>query len=124
MARTPDELKKAREEFLTEFIEAVDKPSVFSERFLNHKVFPYNKRYADCKDRYLCYRSGRQVGKTMTTAIKAIHFAFFAPLMLDTITNECTILIVAPTKDQAKIMYERIRTLITSSDLLIGFIIK
>ena len=124
MARTPDELKKAREEFLTEFIESVKKPSVFSEKFLNHTVFDYNKRYADCLDRYLCYRSGRQVGKTMTTAIKAIHFAFFAPLMLNTITNECTILIVAPTQDQAKIMYERIRTLITGSDLLNGFIIK
>jgi phage terminase large subunit-like protein len=87
-------------------------------------VFDYNKKYADCLDRYIVYRSGRQVGKTMTTAIKSIHFAFFAPLLLNTVTNECVILIVAPTQDQAKIMYERIRTLITSSDLLSGFIIK
>ena len=124
MARTPDELKEAREEFVSEFVEAVEKPSVFSEKFLGHKVFDYNKRYADCLERYICYRSGRQVGKTMTTAVKAIHFAFFAPLLLDTITNECTILIVAPTQDQAKIMYERIRTLIAGSDFLGGFIVK
>ncbi len=78
MARTPEEIKQAREEFITEFVECVNKPSKFSEKFLGHEVFEYNKRYADCLDRYICYRSGRQVGKTMTTAIKAIHFAFFA----------------------------------------------
>lgn len=124
MARTPEEIKQAREEFITEFVECVNKPSKFSEKFLGHEVFEYNKRYADCLDRYICYRSGRQVGKTMTTAIKAIHFAFFAPLLLETIKNECVILIVAPTQDQAKIMYERIRTLITASEFLSGFVVK
>jgi len=124
MPRTPDEIKEAREEFVSDFVECVEKPSAFSEKFLGHKVFDYNKNYADSFDRYIVYRSGRQVGKTMTTAIKAIHFAFFAPLLLDTVDKECTILIVAPTQDQAKIMYERIRTLITSSEFLSGFVVK
>jgi len=124
MTKPSKEISEAREAFVKEFVECVEKPSVFSEKFLNHEVFDYNKRYADCLDRYIVYRSGRQVGKTMTTAIKAIHFAFFAPLLLDTVDKECTILIVAPTQDQAKIMYERIRTLITSSEFLSGFIIK
>jgi len=124
MTKPSKDVVEAREEFVKEFVECVEKPSVFSEKFLNHKVFDYNKKYADCLDRYIVYRSGRQVGKTMTTAIKAIHFAFFAPLLLETVDKECTILIVAPTQDQAKIMYERIRTLITSSEFLGGFIYK
>lgn len=124
MARQSKEIEEARKAFVNEFLESVDKPSVFAERFLNHEVFEYNKAYADSKDRYIVYRSGRQVGKTMTTAIKAIHFAFFAPLLLDTVKNECVILIVAPTQDQAKIMYERIRTLIQQSAFLSKFIIK
>ena len=124
MPRVKEEVKDAREAFVADFVECVEKPSAFSEKFLNHKVFDYNKKYADSFDRYIVYRSGRQVGKTMTTAVKAIHFAFFAPLLLDTVDKECTILIVAPTQDQAKIMYERIRTLITSSEFLSGFIVK
>ncbi|MBC8548712.1 MAG: hypothetical protein H8D23_03585 [Candidatus Brocadiales bacterium] len=124
MPKPSKEVSDAREQFVSDFVECVEKPSAFSEKFLNHKVFDYNKKYADCLDRYIVYRSGRQVGKTMTTAIKAIHFAFFAPLLLDTIDKECTILIVAPTQDQAKIMYERIRTLILSSDFLSGFVVK
>ena len=70
------------------------------------------------------YRSGRQVGKTMSTAVKAIHFAFFAPLMLKTVTNDCTIVIAAPTQNQATIMFGRIRDLIVNNDFLKGYIIR
>ena len=81
-------------------------------------------RYVNCQDRFIVYRSGRQVGKTMSTAVKAIHFAFFAPLMLKTVKDECTIVIAAPTQNQATIMFDRIRSLIINNDFLKGMIVR
>lgn len=124
MARISEEDVKKREDFVKTFVECAQKPSVFSDIFLNHNLFDYNKKYVDCLDRFIVYRSGRQVGKTMSTAVKAIHFAFFAPMLLNTVKRECTILIVAPTQNQASIMYDRIRELITGSDMLGDYIVR
>ena len=85
MARPDKQVLEERQNFVQTIADCASNPSKFSEIFLDHDVFDYNKRYVDCKDRFIVYRSGRQVGKTMSTAVKAIHFAFFAPLMLKTI---------------------------------------
>jgi phage terminase large subunit-like protein len=98
--------------------------SLFSEVFLGHKLFDYNQKYVNCKDRFIVYRSGRQVGKTMSTAAKAVHFAFFAPLMLKTVKNDCTIVIAAPTQNQATIMFDRIRSLVINNEFLKGYIVR
>lgn len=124
MPRSTDELLEERTKFVESITECVNKPSKFSEIFLNHKLFEYNKKYVDCKDRFIVYRSGRQVGKTMSTAVKTIHFAFFAPLLLDTVGRECTIVIAAPTQNQASIMFDRIRSLIMNSDFLKGYVVR
>ena len=91
MARPTTEELSERQNLMQTIADCADSPSKFSEIFLDHKLFEYNKKYVDCKDRFIVYRSGRQVGKTMSTAVKCIHFAFFAPLMLETIKDECTI---------------------------------
>jgi len=123
VAPTKEEIE-IRKKFVETITECVHKPSLFSEVFLNHKLFPYNKDYVDCKDRFIVYRSGRQVGKTMSTAVKTIHFAFFAPLLLKTVKHECTIVIAAPTQNQASIMFDRIRGLIMQSDFLRGYVVR
>ena len=102
MARPQKEVLEERKNFMQVVTECAADPSLFSEVFLDHKLFPYNKNYVNCQDRFIVYRSGRQVGKTMSTAVKTIHFAFFAPLMLKTIKHECIILIAAPTQNQAQ----------------------
>ena len=94
------ELLQERQNFLQTITNCVHKPSVFSEVFLSHKLFDYNKKYVDCEDRFIVYRSGRQVGKTMSTAVKIIHYALFAPLLSDIINRECIIVIAAPTQDR------------------------
>ena len=104
MARPTTEEVEERKQFMQVVTDCATDPSKFSEVFLNHKLFDYNKKYVNCKDRFIVYRSGRQVGKTMSTAVKAIHFAFFAPIMLETVKDECTIVIAAPTQNQATIM--------------------
>ena len=124
MARPDAEVLAERENLLQQIPECAATPSKFSEIFLGHDVFDYNKKYVDCQDRFIVYRSGRQVGKTMSTAVKAIHFAFFAPLMLKTVKHECTIVIAAPTQNQAGIMYDRIRSLIMNNEFLKGYVVR
>ena len=124
MARTPKTDLKDREDFVKSIAECVTNPSMFSEIFLDHKLFDYNQQYVNCQDRFIVYRSGRQVGKTMSTAVKTVHFAFFAPLMLKTVKEECTIVIAAPTQNQATIMFDRIRSLIINNDFLKGYIVR
>ncbi len=124
MARPDAEVLEERQNLLQQITECAATPSKFSEIFLGHDVFDYNKKYVDCQDRFIVYRSGRQVGKTMSTAVKAIHFAFFAPLMLKTVKHECTIVIAAPTQNQAGIMYDRIRSLIMNNEFLKGYVVR
>jgi|TARA_R110000824_G_scaffold12395_2_gene54332 hypothetical protein len=124
VARPEKAVIEERKNFLQVIAECTTNASKFSEVFLNHKLFPYNQKYVDCQDRFIVYRSGRQVGKTMSTAVKAVHFAFFAPVLLDTVTNECTIVIAAPTQNQATIMFDRIRSLLINNDFLKGFIVR
>ena len=124
MARTKDVDVHQREDFVKTVAECVTDASKFSEIFLNHKLFEYNQKYVNCQDRFIVYRSGRQVGKTMSTAVKTVHFALFAPLLLKTVKEECTIVIAAPTQNQATIMFDRIRSLIINNDFLKGYIVR
>ena len=124
MARPTKEETQERIEFMQSIADCAKSPSKFSDIFLGHKLFDYNVKYVDCQDRFIVYRSGRQVGKTMSTAAKAVHFAFFAPLMLKTVKHECTIVIAAPTQNQATIMFDRIRSLVINSSFLKGYIVR
>jgi len=124
MVRPTDDELRDRKDFIQTIAECAKKPSLFSKIFLNHELFDYNIKYVDCQDRFIVYRSGRQVGKTMSTAVKAVHFAFFAPLMLKTVNKECTIVIAAPTQNQATIMFDRIRSLVINNDFLKGYVIR
>ena len=124
MARPEKEVLDERKNFLQTITECADNPAKFSKVFLNHELFPYNEKYVNCKDRFIVYRSGRQVGKTMSTAVKAIHFAYFAPIMLKTVNADCTIVIAAPTQNQATIMFGRIRDLIMNNDFLKGYVVR
>jgi phage terminase large subunit-like protein len=124
MTRPTTEEVEEREQFMQTVADCASNPSKFSEIFLDHKLFDYNEKYVNCQDRFIVYRSGRQVGKTMSTAVKTIHFAFFAPLMLETVKNECIIVIAAPTQNQATIMFDRIRSLIVNNEFLKGMIVR
>ena len=124
MARPDAEVIEERKNFMQTIADCATSPSVFSKVFLGHDLFDYNIKYVDCDDRFIVYRSGRQVGKTMSTAVKTIHFAFFAPLLMDTVKHECIIVIAAPTQNQSSIMFNRIRDLIMKNDFLSGFVLR
>ena len=124
MPQPKKEIVEERQVFMQSILDCVHKPSVFSEMFLGHKLFDYNVQYVDCEDRFIVYRSGRQVGKTMSTAVKTVHFAFFAPLLSKTVDHECIIVIAAPTQNQASIMFDRIRSLVMKNEFLRGYVVR
>ena len=69
MVRPTQEIVDDRKQLLQTIADCADTPSKFSEIFLDHKLFPYNKEYVDSKERFIVYRSGRQVGKTMSLSL-------------------------------------------------------
>lgn len=124
MVTPSKEMLEERQNFMQVLTNCVHKPSTFSEIFLNHKLFDYNVKYVDCQDRFIVYRSGRQVGKTMSTAVKIVHYALFAPLLSDIINRECVIVIAAPTQNQASIMFNKIRDLVANNEFLKTYVVR
>ena len=84
----PVEYIKDPVEYAKILVNSFKKCSVFVDQFLGFNVFDYNKVFLDCYDRFIVYRTGRQVGKSTNAALKAIHFAYFAPLFARTLLNQ------------------------------------
>jgi phage terminase large subunit-like protein len=126
MPKPKKEIISKREKLMTMVAEMAKSPAKFSKVMLGHELFKYNAEYADSTERFLIYRSGRQAGKTMTTAVKAIHWSFFAPIMSKDAREkkEAVIIIAAPTQNQASIMFDRIRTLVKNSDFLSQYVVR
>src|SRR3990167_6186255 len=99
--------------------------SYFAVQFLNLDVFDYNKAFLDCMDRFIVYRTGRQVGKSRNAAIKAIHFGYFAPLFASNLDEgECNVVIASLSKDQAYLIFKKIRNFIHKSPTLTKAIVN
>jgi phage terminase large subunit-like protein len=126
MTKSSKEITDKREKLMTMVADMAKSPSKFSEVMLGHKLFKYNADYADSNERFLIYRSGRQAGKTMTTAVKTIHWSFFAPILSQDAREkkEGIVIIAAPTQNQASIMFDRIRTLVSNSKFLSKYIVR
>jgi phage FluMu gp28-like protein len=81
----------------------------FAEKTLKIKPFPYQAKLLQDQSKRLVACMGRQSGKTMTIALKAIKFA---------VSNKTvTILITSPSLRQSMIMFNRIINIIASSPL-------
>lgn len=79
-------------------------PVLFSEVFLGFQPFPYQERLLRDPSKRIVSCMGRQTGKTTTIAVKAIQFAYTNP--------KTTTLIVAPSRRQSIIMFDRILSFI------------
>lgn len=107
-------------EYTKRLVECSKSCSYFVEQFLGlDKVFEYNKVYLDCEERFIVYRSGRQVGKSRNAALKAIHFGYFAPLKASNLDEgECNVVIASITKDQAYLIFKKIANFIHKSRVI------
>lgn len=113
-----DKLSEETKEFnryskqLKKFLE----PEFFAEKLLDFKPYEYQlKILRDQKDRVIV-KSGRQIGKTTITSIKALHYAF---------TNaEKTVLVIAPTQRQSSNLFNKIRDFAQKHALLRKSIVR
>jgi len=87
-----------------------DDPVLFAEAVLGFKSFPYQERLLRDPSKRIVSCMGRQTGKTSTIAVKAVHFAATHP--------GTTTLIVAPSRRQSMIMFDRILSFIYGNEFL------
>jgi len=78
-----------------------DDPALFAELLCGFKPHPYQAKLLRDRSNRIVACWGRQTGKSTTTALKAIHYAFTHP--------NATILIVSPTERQSLLMFRKIK---------------
>ncbi len=112
-------------EYAELLVKSAESCAYFVEQFIGFDVFDYNKAFLDCMDRFIVYRTGRQVGKSTNVALKAIHFAFFTPLFAHNIsTGVANIVIASLSKDQAHLILSMIAQFIHMSPTLTKKILR
>ena len=105
--------------YAEELVKCAKSCSHFIQMFTGFNVFDYNKVFLDCYDRFIVYRTGRQVGKSTNAGIKAIHFAYFAPLFASNIeTGVANVVIASLSKDQAHLILSKISEFLHMSPTL------
>lgn len=76
-------------------------PSLFVKEVIGIEPFDYQKDVLDCNDDRIAFVSGRQVGKSRTAAWIGLHYA---------LTREgATVLITAPTQNQASELFRQVK---------------
>lgn len=121
----PIEQVKDENEYAERLAKCAKSGAYFAEQFMGLEVFDYNKAFLDCEDRFIVYRTGRQVGKSRNAAIKAIHFGFFAPIKASNLDEgECNVVIASLSKDQAVLIFRKIANFIHLSPTLSNNIIS
>ena len=124
VARQDDNAVKFRQQLVDRMLLCKQKPSEFARHILQYEPFDYNSLYLDCMNQWVVYRSGRKVGKTKSTAAKTLHFAWFAPFMMNQVKPDCEIIMVAPTQAQADIIIGMAKSMAENSPILSQYIVK
>lgn len=83
------------------------RPSEFALLAFGWQAFDYQIGPLDSESTSLVLNFGRQSGKTMLTAVKALHFALW--------NDNATVLIISRTDRQASIMFNRMKSLLIQS---------
>ena len=83
---------------------------LFSNTFLNFKPFEYQKEFLRDNNKRIVIRSGRQIGKSTMTAIKALHRAIQRPKQ--------QILVLAPSQRQSALLFNKILDFINYNKLI------
>jgi hypothetical protein len=85
-------------------------PVTFAEALLGYKLFDYQKAILLNDDRKLHIRKGRQVGASLTLAMKAVHRAVTRPYT--------TVAVISPSQRQSSLVFKYIKDMFLSHELL------
>lgn len=89
---------------------AIKDPVLFTRLFLNHKPHPAQEQILRDKHQFITIVAGRRFGKTKAMAFSTIHYAITHP--------ESIQFILAPSYNQANIMFWEVVTLLSKSILI------
>jgi len=92
------------------FVENADSVTAFAHNVLDIDLHGYQEEVAEYDGKRMIIAWGRQLGKSVTVAIKALHYALHHPWS--------KILILAPFKMQSMIIYDTIRQLVVDNPYL------
>ena len=98
--------------------------SKFAKIFLHYEPYDYNAKFLNCWERQIVFRAGRKVGKSRSIAAKAIHYAWYAPLIDPLVERTCDLIIVAPTLLQAGIIFDEIKVLVHADKMIEDYVMK
>lgn len=108
------EEKEEDEEYTPEeiaFLKSItESPAKFCHSVLGLRPFPYQEKFLEDKSKKIIACAGRQVGKSLISAAKALWFSLAYP--------KSSTLIVSATQRQSSLMFEKIVEYIESSQLL------
>jgi phage FluMu gp28-like protein len=108
--RKLEEVDRAIKQILAEEEVEIAGPVDYARVVLGVEPYAYQAKLLEDKSKRIVACMGRQTGKTMSIAMKAIHFADINPKM--------TVLITAPSLRQSMIMFDRIVSFVYSSSRL------
>ncbi len=94
----------------TKFKEAIKDPVLFTQLFINHTPHPAQNQILRDKYQFITIVAGRRFGKTKAMAFSAIYYAITHPASIQ--------FILAPSYNQANIMFWEITTLLSKSILV------
>lgn len=115
----PIETVRSEKEYAERLTRSISSCSYFVDQFIDFDTFDYNRAFLDCEDRFIAYRTGRQVGKSTNLALKAIHFGYFAPLKASNLgEGVANVVIASLSKDQAALIFEKITNFVHKSPTL------
>jgi phage terminase large subunit-like protein len=83
-------------------------PSKFCKAVLGLKPYPYQEKFLEDKSKYIVACAGRQVGKSLISAAKALWFS--------RVHRDTTTLIVSSTQRQSSLMFDKILKYVDASD--------
>jgi len=89
---------------------AIRDPVLFTKVFLNHEPHPAQEQILKDKHQFITVVAGRRFGKTKAMAFSAIHYAVTHPNSIQ--------FILAPSYNQANIMFWEITTILSKSILV------
>jgi hypothetical protein len=82
----------------------------FARLFLNFEPFEYQKKFLRDNSKRISFRSGRQVGKSTLTAIKALYRAI--------LKSDEQIIILSKSKRQSSLLFSKISEMVNTSNLI------
>ncbi|MGI0078460.1 MAG: terminase large subunit domain-containing protein [Nitrososphaerales archaeon] len=110
------EIELTQEQIRKAFREIIHRPALFCRKLLGLEPYPYQVKFLEDKSMRIIACAGRQVGKSLITAARALWFGTTCP--------NTTTLIVSPSLAQSMNMFNKVLDYVEESDVLMRSVVR